>query len=194
MVYIYGVDVNYEYLMKPMSFLRLISILFSIIIFGAISNEGYSGSECIAKHSCAFGIFAGVLTFLVLIVSIGVDIYSNKVTNMTVRNWIIVFEFLVSVIGTLLHFVTFCFLVNSWTYRNEQYYKDVSQTGIPGAISFCFFSIGTFGAMSFFSWNNYKESLDIELTPAFENFDINGGGTDATNNDPANYQNTNTDY
>ncbi|XP_075863095.1 synaptogyrin-1 isoform X3 [Microcebus murinus] len=84
----------YTLVRQPHTILRVVSWLFSIVVFGSIVNEGYlnSASEdeefCIYNRNpsaCSYGVAVGVLAFLTCLLYLALDVYFPQISSVKDR-------------------------------------------------------------------------------------------------------------
>uniref|UniRef100_A0A2R8MT33 Synaptogyrin 1 n=1 Tax=Callithrix jacchus TaxID=9483 RepID=A0A2R8MT33_CALJA len=84
----------YTLVRQPHTILRVVSWLFSIVVFGSIVNEGYlnSASEeeefCIYNrnpNACNYGVTVGVLAFLTCLLYLALDVYFPQISSVKDR-------------------------------------------------------------------------------------------------------------
>ncbi|KAF6122004.1 synaptogyrin 1 [Phyllostomus discolor] len=79
---------------QPHTILRVVSWVFSIVVFGSIVNEGYlntpsEGEEfCIYNrnpNACSYGVAVGVLAFLTCLLYLALDVYFPQISSVKDR-------------------------------------------------------------------------------------------------------------
>ncbi|XP_050662380.1 synaptogyrin-1 [Macaca thibetana thibetana] len=113
----------YTLVRQPHTILRVVSWLFSIVVFGSIVNEGYlnSASEgeefCIYNrnpNACSYGVAVGVLAFLTCLLYLALDVYFPQISSVKDRKKAVLSDIGVSAFWAFLWFVGFCYLANQW--------------------------------------------------------------------------------
>lgn len=145
------------FIKRPQTILRILSWIFSMVVFGSIVNEGYvnSGSErlhCIFNKNydaCNYGITVGVVAFLACILFTVLDIQFPQISSVKDRKKAILVELGFSGFWTFMWFVGFCFLANQWqqTSPNELPLSQGADAA-RAAIAFSFFSIITWAGLT----------------------------------------------
>ncbi|XP_067860102.1 synaptogyrin-2-like [Heptranchias perlo] len=152
-----------NFLQQPHTIARIVSWIFSIIVFGCITSEGYinpfqsSKLQCIFNQNvdaCNYGVGIGVIAFLICMIFFALDVYFPQISNVIQRKHIVVADLGFSVLWTFLWFVGFCFLTNQW----------VSTIPVPvigadtarAVIAFSFFSIFSWGLLACFAFKRYR--------------------------------------
>uniref|UniRef100_A0A3Q2NRB6 Synaptogyrin 3b n=1 Tax=Fundulus heteroclitus TaxID=8078 RepID=A0A3Q2NRB6_FUNHE len=134
----------------PRTILRLLSWVFSIVVFSCIVNEGYIniGSErllCVFNKNsdaCNFGMTIGVACFLGSICFLILDVYFPSMSNLNDRKRAVLFDLIFSGVASFLWFVGFCFLANQWQATSPDELPLAQGSDAARAIiAFCFFSV-----------------------------------------------------
>uniref|UniRef100_G1LWH3 Synaptogyrin 1 n=1 Tax=Ailuropoda melanoleuca TaxID=9646 RepID=G1LWH3_AILME len=138
---------------QPHTILRVVSWVFSIVVFGSIVNEGYlnsnSGGEqlCIYNHNpsaCSYGVAVGVLAFLTCLLYLALDVYFPQISSVKDRKKAVLSDIGVSAFWAFLWFVGFCFLANQWQVsKPKDNPMNEGTDAARAAITFSFFSIFT---------------------------------------------------
>uniref|UniRef100_A0A1A8F1Y7 Synaptogyrin 3b n=1 Tax=Nothobranchius korthausae TaxID=1143690 RepID=A0A1A8F1Y7_9TELE len=136
----------------PRTILRLLSWVFSIVVFSCIVNEGYIniGSErllCVFNNNadaCNYGITVGVACFLCSICFLIVDVYFPSMSNIRDRKRAVLLDLIFSGLASFLWFVGFCFLANQWqATSSDELPLAQGSDAARATITFSFFSILT---------------------------------------------------
>ncbi|KAF0037039.1 hypothetical protein F2P81_009913 [Scophthalmus maximus] len=138
---------------QPQTILRIVSWLFSIVIFGCIANEGYINRPneveefCIFnrnQNACNYGVFMGTMAFLCCMAFLALDVYFPQISSVKDRKRAVLADIGVSAFWSFMWFVGFCFLANQWQVTNHDD-NPLSEGGdaARAAITFSFFSIFT---------------------------------------------------
>ncbi|XP_061556326.1 synaptogyrin-2a [Phycodurus eques] len=154
-----------SFLKKPQTILRCLSWLFAIVVFATITAEGYVNSitepeaTCMFNHrdsACGYGVGIGVLAFLVCVGFLVLDAYFPQISNAKERKYIIVGDLVFSGVWTFLWFICFCVLANQWSWTND---PAVPADAARAVVAFSFFSILTWGLLSYFAYERYRQGL-----------------------------------
>ncbi|XP_075409711.1 synaptogyrin-1 isoform X2 [Tenrec ecaudatus] len=142
---------------QPHTLLRVVSWVFSIVVFGSIVNEGYlnsvsKGEEfCIYNRNpsaCRYGVTVGVLAFLTCMFYLALDVYFPQISSVKDRKKAVLSDIGVSVLWAFLWFVGFCYLANQWQVsKPEDNPLNERTDAARAAIAFSFFSIITWDYM-----------------------------------------------
>ncbi|XP_074870447.1 synaptogyrin-2 [Carettochelys insculpta] len=153
-----------RFLQRPQVLVRLLSAVFSLIVFSCIVGEGYintpatSELHCIFHHNadaCRYGIGVGILGFLACVVFFTIDVYFPRISNATHRKHLVVADLGFSALWTFLWFVAFCFLTNQWSLTLSANVP-VGADSARAAIAFSFFSIFSWGFLITVALQRYK--------------------------------------
>uniref|UniRef100_A0A5F9CEV3 MARVEL domain-containing protein n=1 Tax=Oryctolagus cuniculus TaxID=9986 RepID=A0A5F9CEV3_RABIT len=127
--------------------------VFSIVVFGAIVNEGYLNSPsegeefCIYNRNasaCSYGVTVGVLAFLTCLLYLALDVYFPQISSVKDRKKAVLSDIGVSAFWAFLWFVGFCFLANQWQVsKPKDNPLNEGTDAARAAIAFSFFSIFT---------------------------------------------------
>ncbi|KAL4648647.1 synaptogyrin-2-like [Arapaima gigas] len=156
------------FLLRPQTVLRVVSWVFAIVVFGCITAEGYINPTIHDKEvrcmfnqndsACHYAVFVGVLAFLACVAFFVLDAYFLRISNANQRKHVVTVDLIFSGVWTFLWFVCFCLLANQWSYTQN---VDL----IPGdaaraTIAFTFFSIVTWGLLTFFAVKRYRQGVE----------------------------------
>uniref|UniRef100_K7FX16 TGF-beta activated kinase 1 (MAP3K7) binding protein 1 n=1 Tax=Pelodiscus sinensis TaxID=13735 RepID=K7FX16_PELSI len=142
------------------------SKVFSIVVFGSIVNEGYlnlpeKGEEhCIFNrndNACNYGITVGVLAFFSCLLYLALDVYFPQISSVKDRKKAVLSDIGVSAFWAFLWFVGFCFLTNQWQVSKPE--NNPLNEGVDAAraaITFSFFSIFTWGLLTFLAFRRFR--------------------------------------
>ncbi|KAJ0001359.1 hypothetical protein NQD34_006379 [Periophthalmus magnuspinnatus] len=154
---------------QPQTILRILSWIFSIVVFATITAEGYinlktsAATKCMYNNNdsaCSYGVGIGVLAFVACVIFFLLDVYFPQISNAKDRRYIVIGDLVFSASWTFLWFVCFCLLTNQWHQTNV----DPNQLEIPNdaaraVIAFSFFSIISWGLLSYFAFGRYRQGL-----------------------------------
>lgn len=144
---------------NPKFVLRLLSLLFSVVVFACVSAAGVDGAsgECVFhgnNDACHFGIAIPLMAFVACLFFIGVDLQFNNMWNDIFRRYLLGCEFFFSLLWTFLWFVCFCLLGNEWRLTSIQ--SSSTSNHARTSIAFSFFSTFTWGGLCAMAWTRYK--------------------------------------
>ncbi|XP_060022541.1 synaptogyrin-1 isoform X3 [Lagenorhynchus albirostris] len=98
----------YTLVRQPHTILRVVSWVFSIVVFGSIVNEGYLNSPSESKefciynrnpNACGYGVTVGVLAFLTCLLYLALDVYFPQISSVKDRKKAVLSDIGVSVAG-----------------------------------------------------------------------------------------------
>lgn len=149
-----------EFIKRPTTICRLISILFAIVVFGCISAAGYDPifHHCIFnknQDACHYGVAVGVLAFLGCILFIAVDFQFNSISNSGIRKQLVFIDLAFSGSWSFLWFVGFCFLGDQW--RKSLIKSQYEANHARAAIAFSFFSVFTWVTLTLIAMKKYRQ-------------------------------------
>ncbi|XP_053221652.1 synaptogyrin-3 [Podarcis raffonei] len=161
-----------EFLRRPQTILRIISGVFSIVVFGSIINEGYvnDGSSpvlrCVYNYNddaCNYGIAIGLIAFLACSFFLVVDLYFQQISSVKDRKRVVLFDLGFSGFWSFLWFVGFCFLANQWQRTPSSKAAHYAGDAARAAIAFSFFSIISWVALALKALQRYRLGTDMSL-------------------------------
>ncbi|XP_063099752.1 synaptogyrin-1 isoform X2 [Cavia porcellus] len=165
----------YTLIRQPHTILRVVSWVFSIVVFGSIVNEGYLNSPsegeefCIYNrnpNACSYGVAVGVLTFLTCLLYLALDVYFPQISSVKDRKKAVLSDIGVSAFWAFLWFVGFCFLANQWQVsKPKDNPLNEGTDAARAAIAFSFFSIFTWGLTKLSLLPQPPEKLGLQLWP-----------------------------
>ncbi|XP_008142830.2 synaptogyrin-1 isoform X2 [Eptesicus fuscus] len=152
---------------QPHTILRVVSWVFSIVVFGSIVNEGYlntplEGEEfCIYNrnpNACSYGVTVGVLTFITCLLYLALDVYFPQISSVKDRKKAVLSDIGVSAFWAFLWFVGFCYLANQWQVSKPQDNPlNEGTDAARAAIAFSFFSIFTWSLSAALAVRRFKD-------------------------------------
>lgn len=154
-----------SFVKQPQTILRCLSWLFSIVVFATITAEGYVNpatkqeTKCMFNENdsaCSYGVGVGVLAFLACVVFFILDAYFPRISSAKERRYIVVGDVVFSAVWTFLWFVCFCVLANQWAKTTSTV---VSADAARAVVAFSFFSIITWGLLTYFAYGRYRQGV-----------------------------------
>ncbi|CAB1415872.1 unnamed protein product [Pleuronectes platessa] len=130
-------------------------MLFSIVIFGCIANEGYINRPNEVEEYCIFNRNQNACNY--------------GISSVKDRKRAVLADIGVSAFWSFMWFVGFCFLANQWQVTNlDDNPLREGGDAARAAITFCFFSIFTWAAQTLFSVEKLKNvSFEEEYIKLF---------------------------
>ncbi|KAG9263967.1 synaptogyrin-2a [Astyanax mexicanus] len=156
-----------SFIKKPQTIVRLLSWLFSIVVFATITAEGFvnqhqkEDTKCIFNQNdsaCSYGNAVGILAFLACVAFIILDAYFPQISNANQRKHIVISDLVFSGAWTFLWFVCFCFLANQWSHTVE--IEGIPQDAARAVIAFSFFSVISWALLTLFAFRRYHQGMD----------------------------------
>jgi hypothetical protein len=147
-----------EFIRRPTTICRLISILFAIVVFGCISGGGYDNQVCIFNENsdaCHYGVAIGVLAFLACLLFLAVDVQFSSINNAAIRRQLQTADLGFSGIWSFLWFVGFCFLADQW--RRSHILLTNQNNHARAAIAFSFFSVFSWIILTLMAIQRYRQ-------------------------------------
>ncbi|XP_072550464.1 synaptogyrin-2a [Salminus brasiliensis] len=147
--------------------LRLLSWLFSIVVFATITAEGFinqhgqQDTKCIFNqndNACSYGTAVGIIAFLACVAFIILDAYLPQISNAKQRKHIVISDLAFSGAWTFLWFVCFCFLANQWSHTVET--EGIPEDAARAVIAFSFFSVVSWALLTLFAYRRYNQGMD----------------------------------
>ncbi|XP_062386475.1 synaptogyrin-3b isoform X1 [Sardina pilchardus] len=161
-----------SFIREPRTILRVLSWVFSMVVFSSIINEGYVnwGSErlhCIFHKNydaCNYGVSIAMVAFLASVALVVLDVYFPQISSVRHRRRVVLLELAFSGLWTFLWFVGFCFLANQWSQTtSEELPLEQAADAARAAIAFSFFSILTWAALTLLALQKFLQGTDLSL-------------------------------
>nr|CAB3266759.1 synaptogyrin-1-like [Phallusia mammillata] len=162
-----------EFLKRPRTILRLLSWVFAIVVFGCIVSEAYDKEkQCIFgndDNACHYGTAIGILGFIIVTVFFVLDLVFPSISSAEKRKKIVMADIFFSGVWTFLFFVGFCYLTNAWSKRqaSDISSNDYGADNARAAIAFSFFSIGTWGGLTYLAVQSYRQGTLSAFAPTY---------------------------
>uniref|UniRef100_A0A8C8S5W1 Synaptogyrin n=1 Tax=Pelusios castaneus TaxID=367368 RepID=A0A8C8S5W1_9SAUR len=162
-----------DFLKQPQTILRIVSWVFSIVVFGSIVNEGYVNKDsqegelhCVFNQNedaCNYGIAIGIIAFFGCIFFFIVDLYFQQISSVKDRKRVVLLDLGFSGFWSFLWFVSFCFLTNQWQRTENSKGATQGADAARAAIAFSFFSIISWVALTVMAMQRYRLGTDMTL-------------------------------
>ncbi|KAM9305207.1 synaptogyrin-3 [Gastrophryne carolinensis] len=160
-----------EFLKQPQTILRILSWVFSIVVFGSIINEGYINIDSPQLHciynknegACNYAIAIGIIAFFACIFFIFLDINFQQISSVKDRKKAVILDMGFSGLWAFFWFVCFCFLANQW--QRTPYSPEVDQAAdaARAGIAFSFFSIITWVCLGIKAYQRFRLGTDMSI-------------------------------
>ncbi|KAK7879700.1 hypothetical protein WMY93_033592 [Mugilogobius chulae] len=166
------------FLKQPITVLRLLSWIFSIVVLACISNEGFVNRPdspldvCVFNGNagaCGMGQWAGSLALICSSAFIALDLYFPHLGSVRDRKRAVLWDILLSGLWSVVWFITFCFLANQWqTSSLENNLLSEGSDAARAAILFSFFSVFSWGGLTLLALERMKRvSFEEEYNKLF---------------------------
>ncbi|KAM6972534.1 synaptogyrin-2b [Aplochiton taeniatus] len=165
----------HKFIRQPQTIVRFLSWLFSIVVFGCITAEGYvnslhsSEAKCIFNQNdsaCQYASSIGVIAFLACAVFLLLDAYLPLMSNAQDRKYAVMADLGFSGAWTFLWFVCFCLLASQWGRTHD--ISGIPEDAARATVAFSFFSIATWGILGYFAYIRYRRGVDDVAVPTYE--------------------------
>ncbi|XP_001512157.2 synaptogyrin-2 [Ornithorhynchus anatinus] len=157
----------WRFLEQPQVIARILGLVFSLIEFSCIIGEGYTNPHtsgvvhCIFNQNddaCRYGTGVGILAFLGSLAFFTIDIYFPQISSAADRKHLVMADLAFSALWTVLWFINFCFLTNQWAATDPKKVL-VGADSARAAIAFSFFSIFSWGLLTYFAHRRLKAGV-----------------------------------
>ncbi|XP_068146326.1 synaptogyrin [Drosophila tropicalis] len=160
--------------MKPQVVIRGLCWLFSIVVFGCISSEGWVEKEgkeyCLYNGdgmACKYGNTIGVFGFLASMGFIGGEFLFERMSSVKSRKRYVMADMGFSALWAFMYFVSFLYLWSQWS-SAPMPPLGIGAGSMKTAIVFSFFSIFTWGLCALMAYKRFLIGAGDEFTSAFE--------------------------
>ncbi|XP_053327503.1 synaptogyrin-3 [Spea bombifrons] len=160
-----------DFLKQPQTILRILSWVFSIVVFGSIVNEGYVNIDSPELHcaynrnedACNYAISIGLIAFFACVFFLVLDIYFPQISSVKDRKRAVLLDMGFSGFWAFMWFVCFCYLANQWQRTPKLPEVDQAADAARAAIAFSFFSIITWVLLTLKAVQRYRLGTDMSL-------------------------------
>ncbi|RXG60367.1 Synaptogyrin-2 [Armadillidium vulgare] len=172
------------FVQRPQVILRAACWLFSVIVFGCISSQGWQKDPVTNKevclynkdgNACNYGVGISVIAFLASIGFIVGEYLFEQMPSIKTRKHYVLGDLGFSGFWAFLFFVGFCYLTNQWN-KTEEIAGGIGVNNMQAAIAFSFFSIFTWAALAYLAFLRYKQGAEQAFAPSYEAEPGNEGG------------------
>ncbi|XP_042232042.1 synaptogyrin-like [Homarus americanus] len=169
------------FIQRPQVILRAVTWLFSVIIFGCISAEGWSKDAKGVEHchynndsnACNYGVGISVIAFLASIGFIVGEYFFEQMSSVKTRKRYVMADMGFSALWSFLYFIGFCYLTNQWTKAEAPEYV---VNNMQAAIVFNFFAIFPWAGAAYLAFLRYRQGSAQAFAPSYEADPTNMGG------------------
>ncbi|XP_054636014.1 synaptogyrin-2b [Dunckerocampus dactyliophorus] len=168
-----GFDLQ-KFIRQPQTIVRLLSWLFAIVVFACIATEGYinpaysAEAKCIFNQNdsaCHYAVGIGVIAFLACVGFLLLDVYMPFMSNAQQRKYAAMADLGFSGVWTFLWFVCFCLLASQWGQTHDV--SGIPQDAARATVAFSFFSIATWGILTYFALGRFRRSPNDVTIPTY---------------------------
>lgn len=161
---------------RPQVILRAVCVLFSIIVFGCISSQGWQYNPekrreiCLYNgdtNACNYGVGISVIAFLASLAFLAGEFMFEQMSSVKTRKHYVLADLGFSGFWSFLYFVGFWYLSNQWSKAPEPL-NGYGVSNLRAAIAFSFFSIFTWAGCAFFAFQRFKQGADAAFASNFE--------------------------
>lgn len=162
------------FVQRPAVILRALCWLFSIIVFGCISSQGWrvenGQNYCLYNGdavACKYGTTIGVIGFLASMGFLVGEFMFEKMSSVKSRKHYVLADLIFSGFWAFKFFVTFCYLWSQWSSAPTPP-ANYGTNNVQAAIVFSFFSIFTWGGCAYFAYKRYMLGAEAAFAPSYE--------------------------
>uniref|UniRef100_A0A7N8WI77 Synaptogyrin 2b n=1 Tax=Mastacembelus armatus TaxID=205130 RepID=A0A7N8WI77_9TELE len=146
----------YKFVRQPQTIVRVLSWIFSMVVFACITTEGYVNTAHSAEAKCVFNqndsachyaVGIGVIAFLACVAFLVLDAYLPFMSNAQERKYAVMADLGFSGVWTFLWFVCFCLLASQWARTHD--ISSIPEDAARATVAFSFFSIATWVRRAF---------------------------------------------
>ncbi|XP_060521272.1 synaptogyrin [Cylas formicarius] len=164
-----------SFIQRPHVILRAACWLFSIIVFGCISSQGWQPNKdnkmvCLYNedtNACNYGVGISVIAFLASLVFFVGEYLFEQMSSVKTRKHYVLADLGFSGFWSFLYFVGFCYLANQWR-KSATPENGIGVNNVQAAIAFSFFSIFTWGASAFLAFQRFRQGSDAAFATNYE--------------------------
>ncbi|XP_027872961.1 synaptogyrin-2b [Xiphophorus couchianus] len=164
----------YKFVRQPQTIVRVLSWVFALVVFACITTEGYvnppssSQAKCIFNQSdstCQYAVGVGVIAFLACVAFLMLDVYVPFMSNAQDRKYAVMADLGFSGVWTFLWLVCFCLLASQWSRTHDV--RAIPEDAARATIAFSFFSIATWGILTYFALGRFRRGVDDVSIPTY---------------------------
>ncbi|XP_071443631.1 synaptogyrin [Hetaerina americana] len=165
-----------QFIQRPQVILRALCLLFSIIVFGCISSQGYKydvdedKDVCLYNkdaNACNYGVGIGVIAFVASIGFLVGEYLFEQMSSVKTRKHYVLLDLGFSGFWAFLYFVGFCYLTNEWS-QSKTPDGNYGVNNLQAAIAFSFFSIFTWAGCAWFAYQRFRQGAEAAFAPSYE--------------------------
>ncbi|XP_030745233.1 synaptogyrin [Sitophilus oryzae] len=163
-----------NFVQRPQVILRAVCWLFSIIVFGCISSQGWQPVDkkmtCLYNgdaNACNYGVGISVIAFLASMGFLVGEYMFEQMSSVKTRKHYVLADLGFSGFWAFLYFVGFWYLTNQWGKSNDPP-NGIGVSNVQAAIAFSFFSIFSWAGSAFFAFQRFRQGSDAAFASNFE--------------------------
>ncbi|CAG9773162.1 unnamed protein product [Ceutorhynchus assimilis] len=164
-----------SFVQRPPVILRAVCWLFSIIVFGCISSQGWQPDKkgnlvCLYNgdtNACNYGVGISVIAFLASMGLLAGEYLFEQMSSVKTRKHFVLGDLAFSAFWAFLYFVGFWYLCNQWA-KSDPPANGIGSSNVRAAIAFSFFSIFSWGGSAFLAFQRFKQGADAAFSSNFE--------------------------
>ncbi|CAO1434541.1 unnamed protein product [Diamesa serratosioi] len=168
------------FLQRPPILLRAVCWVFSIIIFGCISSQGWLLNDtgkayCIINNNgsaCHLGIWLGVIAFIASIGFIVGEYFFEQMSSAKTRKHYVMLDFGFSALWSFMFFVGFCYLCKQWS-ESSLPPNNYGVTNVQVALAIAFFSCFSWAGCAYFAYLRFKAGVSEIAFGQYEGESVN---------------------
>ncbi|XP_019880943.1 synaptogyrin [Aethina tumida] len=164
------------FVQRPQVILRGVCWLFSIIVFGCISSQGWLLDEgdkkekCLYNgdsNACNYGVGISVIAFLASMAFLAGEYLFEQMSSVKTRKHYVLGDLAFSGAWSFLYFVGFWYLANQWG-KSKTPPNGYGVNNMQAAIAFSFFSIFSWAGCAFFAFQRFRQGAGAAFATNYE--------------------------
>ncbi|KAG5891728.1 hypothetical protein JTB14_000331 [Gonioctena quinquepunctata] len=165
-----------SFVRRPQVILRGVCWLFSIIVFGCISSQGWrfdtvkNKQVCLYNddvNACNYGVGISVIAFLATMIFLAGEYLFEQMSSVKTRKHFVLADLGFSGFWAFLYFVGFWYLTNQWS-KSETPENGYGVDNVQAAIAFSFFSIFSWAGSAFFAYQRFRQGVGAAFQSNYE--------------------------
>nr|CAH7760872.1 unnamed protein product [Callosobruchus chinensis] len=164
------------FVQRPHVILRAVCWLFSVIVFGCISSQGWrydkvtKRQQCLYNddtNACNYGVGISVIAFLASMAFLAGEYLFEQMSSVKTRKHFVMVDLGFSAFWAFLYFVGFCYLTNAWG-KSVTPPDGVGVSNVRAAIAFCFFAMFSWAGSAFLAYQRFRQGVDAAFATNYE--------------------------
>ncbi|CAL8269469.1 unnamed protein product [Gadus morhua 'NCC'] len=160
-----GFDLQ-KFARQPQTIVRFFSWIFSIVVFGTVTAEGWVNprdrpeAQCVFNgdgSACRYAVGVGVLAFLGSSGFLLMDVALPAISDARRRRYAVMADLGFSGVWSFLWFVCFCLLASLWGQTSDV--RGIPEDAARAAVAFSFFSSATWAILTYFALSRYRHGM-----------------------------------